>query len=440
MPHPSESPAQAPVDAALAWPTTMRALVNHRRPLLLQGPIGGFFHQLAEVLMQQGRTVSKVNFNGGDALYWRHAGALRYTQGLAEFGPWLRQVLLGRRTDAVVLFGQMRPVHVVARQVARELGITVYVMEEGYLRPNFVTLERRGVNALSRLPRTADFYERHEVKWPTPAPQPTRQNIWRTGVLAAGYYLAANLMQPVYKCTTHHRSLNSLREFGYWWRGAARRVTCALAERGLQLQLCSEARSRRWFLVPLQVHDDSQIHHHSRFSRIEHFITEVMTSFAEHAAADLGLVIKHHPMDRAYTDYAAHIRREAKRLGLGDRVHYLHDQHLPTLLDHTLGVVTVNSTVGLQALHHGAPVITLGESVYGIPGLVYDGPLARFWSAPGEVDRSLFQRFRQHLLAHTQLNASFYADMPALSGTSGRKPLPQKASVFAGGVSGPKAM
>ena len=141
-----------------------------------------------------------------------------------------------------------------------------------------------------------------------------------------------------------------------------------------------------------------------------------MVSFAEHAPGDVGLVIKHHPMDRAYSDYRRHIHREAQRLNLGHRVVYLHDQHLPTLLDHTRGVITINSTVGLQALHHGAPVITLGEAVYSMPGLVHSGPLASFWQEPGKVNQTLYQRFRHHLVAHTQLNASFYASAPALQG------------------------
>ena len=166
--------------------------------------------------------------------------------------------------------------------------------------------------------------------------------------------------------------------------------------------------------MPLQVHDDSQIRHHSRFAGMEDFIEEVMVSFATQAAPDLHLAIKHHPMDRAYVDYRGLIDALSHRLGLDGRVHCLHDQHLPTLLDHALGVVTINSTVGLQALHHGTPVMALGDSVYGIPGLVHAGPLAAFWQDPGLVDQTLYRSFRRHLLEHTQLNASFYARMPAL--------------------------
>lgn len=400
-------------NASPPWPTAFRALTERRHALLLQGPMGWFFSDLAALLTQQGQHVTKVHFNGGDQLFWRHPGALRYTGKPDTLADWLRALMKRQRIDAVVLFGQMRPIHCVAREVARELGVGIFVFEEGYLRPNYVTIERRGVNALSRLPRSASFYaEREQPR--LPPPQPTTQNIRRTALIAAAYGIAAVALRPWYPHQTHHRSLNPVTEPLRWARSYLRHLHYRVREHGLQARLTSPDLSKRWFLVPLQVQSDSQVIHHSPYETIETFLDEVMVSFAAHAPADTGLVIKHHPMDRAYSDYRQHIRRAAARLKIAHRVVYLHDQHLPTLLDHTRGVVTINSTVGLQALHHHAPVMALGESVYSIPGLVHGGTLAEFWQQPGTVDQALYLRFRQHLIAHTQLNASFYASTPAL--------------------------
>jgi capsular polysaccharide export protein len=395
------------------WPTAFRALVDRRHTLILQGPMGWFFSDLAGLLTQQGQHVTKVHFNGGDQLFWRHSGALRYTGRPEALADWLRELMKRQRIDAVVLFGQMRPVHCVAREVALELGVGIFVFEEGYLRPNYVTIERRGVNALSRLPRSANFYADQPLPR-HPAPQPTAQNIRRTALIAAAYGMAALVMRPWYRHQTHHRSLNPVTEPLRWARSYVRHLRYQLSERGWHARLTSPDQSKRWFLVPLQVQSDSQITHHSPYTSIEAFISDVMASFARHAPGDVALVIKHHPMDRAYSDYRRHIHREAQRLNIGHRVVYLHDQHLPTLLDHTRGVITINSTVGLQALHHGAPVITLGDAVYSMPGLVHSGPLDTFWQEPGQVNQTLYLRFRHHLIAHTQLNASFYAGAPAL--------------------------
>lgn len=399
------------------WPAAFRALTQRRSVLMLQGPMGDFFSHLAQTLQARGAAVTKVHFNGGDQHYWRHPGALRYNGTLADLSGWLRRLMQERSIDAVVLFGQMRANHCAARSIATELGVEVFVFEEGYLRPDYVTVERRGVNALSRQPRLASFYNIQEPVQPA-LPLPTGQNIWRTARIAATYGLAAALLKPWYWRQRHHRSLNVVTEPLRWLRGLLRYALHAVQERNSLARLVLPERHKRWFLVPLQVSADSQVQDHSKFRDMEHFLDEVVASFAAHAPPDAHLVVKHHPMDRAYSDYARHIRQLAGAFGLERRLHYLHDQHLPTLLHHTRGVVTVNSTVGLQALFHATPVITLGDSVYQIPGLVFGGALHEFWNDPGEVDRQLFERFRIHLIASTQLNASFYAQRPALDSSA----------------------
>src|SRR5690606_38559616 len=111
-------------------------------------------------------------------------------------------------------------------------------------------------------------------------------------------------------------------------------------------------------------------------------------------------------------NYARDIERSAKAHRVANRVLYIHDQHLPTLLKHARGVVTLNSTAGLQALFHQTPVHTLGDCLYAVRGLVHEGPLDDFWKAPGKVDMNLYLRFRNYLVRNTQLNASFYGDAP----------------------------
>lgn len=394
------------------WPTAFRALVGKKRTLMMQGPMGRFFNDLAQVLMSHGQEITKVHFNGGDQVFWHHPGALRFNGRRDALEGWLRELMCERCIDALVVFGQMRRIHQIGRRVAQELGVSIFVFEEGYLRPDYVTIERRGVNALSRQPRVASFYTQTHLPAPAP-PRPTGQSIWRTAWIATVYSWAVTLLKPWYWRQTYHRRINPVGEALRWIRGAWRHQWYRIVERGQQEALCGPRLSHRWFLVPLQVRGDSQVRDHSRFKGMEDFLIEVMTSFATQAPPDVGLIIKHHPMDRAYTHYGVLIQREARRLRIESRVKYLHDQHLPTLLEHTRGVITINSTVGLQALHHNTPVITLGESVYCIPGLVYGGTLASFWHNPGVVDAALYRQFRHHLIAHTQLNASFYADVPA---------------------------
>jgi capsular polysaccharide export protein len=217
----------------------------------------------------------------------------------------------------------------------------------------------------------------------------------------------------------HHRPL-TLREALPWLRAWIRKIVYAIRERDLTSALTGP-QSGRFFLVPLQVHTDAQVQVHSRFGSVSAFIEEVVSSFAAHAPEDAMLIIKHHPLDRGYHDYAAVIRSLSRRFGIAGRVRYIHDQHLPTLLDHARGVVVINSTVGLSAIHHRVPVKALGTAIYDMPGLTHTGSLDDFWHDADdlEVDVDLYERFRSHVINTTQLNGSFYRRLAASKAATG---------------------
>lgn len=56
----------------------------------------------------------------------------------------------GKRVNRVLLFGQSRHYHRVAKDVANTLGVSLVVLVEGYFRPGFITMELDGVNGYSR--------------------------------------------------------------------------------------------------------------------------------------------------------------------------------------------------------------------------------------------------------------------------------------------------
>lgn len=400
-------------------PVSLQSLLAQRRTLLLQGPMGPFFTRLAEVLRAHGQQVWKVNFNAGDEHFYPPGdGVLAFRDPLPGWSAWLEALLHRQSIDALVVFGQTRGMHEQALAVARRLGLGTFVFEEGYLRPDFVTLECGGVNADSSLPRSAAFYRQLNLE-PQPAPVPTGQTFKGVADLAMTYAMAQWRGRARFPHYQHHRSLHPLAEGGRWVRGGWRKWRERLTERDMEDFLCRDpAQHKRFFLVPLQVHNDAQIIRHSRFTSVADFIVNVMRDFASHAPDHNLLVFKHHPLDRPYFDYRRLIEREARLLGLSQRVHYIHDQHLPTLLQHARGVVTVNSTTGLQSLYHRTPVAPLGDCFYAIPGLVHLAPLADFWLNPGQVDRGLYQSFTDYVLRETQLNASFYAAAPGLPSVS----------------------
>jgi capsular polysaccharide export protein len=103
------------------------------------------------------------------------------------------------------------------------------------------------------------------------------------------------------------------------------------------------------------------------------------------------------------------VMRAAREQGVARRVRYIDGGHLPTLLSHCRGVVTVNSTAGFSALIHRRPVKALGRAIYDLPGLCFQGDLDEFWTRGSAPDAALLQAFRSLVVAETQVRGDFYS-------------------------------
>ena len=139
-------------------------------------------------------------------------------------------------------------------------------------------------------------------------------------------------------------------------------------------------------------------------------------------------------MDRGYHDYSKLIQKLACKFDIEGRLHYIHDQHLPTLLSNAIGTVVVNCTVGFSSLYHDTPVKVCGRAIYDLEGLTYKGSLDEFWhgAANFKIDRELFTHFRNYLILTTQLNGSFYKRLKTPHGSyhiTIKKKLPKNANI-----------
>lgn len=377
-----------------------------KRVLLLQGPVGPFFRNLSKDLKEQGAEVFKINFNGGDCLYYPFKATV-FRGKSADWEGFLENFLTKNRIQAIILFGDCRPIHKTACELAKKHGIDTGVFEEGYIRPDYITFEYSGVNGHSRIPRDPAYYMKH-VPLARITPEPVYKVFRAAGWQAVFYYTAATILKPLFLNYKHHRPLHIL-EGLLWVRSYYRKKFFEITEKGWDEKLTTTHR-KKFFLMPLQVAHDAQVRNHSNYVDVISFIIQTVASFSLYAPAGTILVIKHHPMDRAYNDYGRLIRALAEQHNIQQRLVYLHDQHLPSLLDAARGVVVINSTVGLSALHHGTATKVCGKAIYDIPGLTYQGDVDNFWSeaAHVNVDGRLYNKFLNYIIQHTQMNGSFY--------------------------------
>ncbi|EFK9748143.1 capsule biosynthesis protein [Campylobacter coli] len=371
--------------------------------LLLQGPVGTFFHRLAIKMKKNKTKVFKLNFNGGDFLFYPSGKRCKCDE--KDLENFYENFFKEKKTDAIVMYNDCRLIHAKAIKVAKELGIGIWIFEEGYLRPYCITFEKDGVNANSSLPRDKNFYLSCNIL--------TKESIKEIpggfkfmAFSAFLYWLFSFLLAPFFNNKLHHRTLFPF-EFLFWFRSLYRKYLYKLTEKKLNQKIYSL--EKKYFLAILQVYNDTQIKHHYRKS-IEEFIEELILSFANHARAKSYLVFKHHPMDRGYRNYSKLINELSQKYHIEGRIFYVHDTYLPTLLKNALGCITINSTVGLSAILEGCPTKVCGNAFYNFEGLAYPKKLQFFWREAHayKPNPSLVINFKNYLLNTNQFNGNFY--------------------------------
>ncbi len=380
--------------------------------VIVGGPFGRFTSLVARQLRKDGIACTRVILNGGDLFDWGLLSAAWYLRGLESWGEWIHQHLLSSGATDLLVFGDTGPYTAPAIAEARRCGLRVHVLEEGYFRPHWITLQRDGVNGHSPLPKTAEFYREMvqgmTITPPVPVgkitPPAVRAMIWNHCLRA--------LMMPVFP------GFRSGYSYGYV-RQALSHVTRHVKH--IRQKKAHQAdvhrvieRAGPIFLVLLQRPGDSQLRVHSEFEKTADFIEAVIESFAASSPRDARLVFKAHPLDHGIEPHERDIRRIADDFGIGDRCSFVEDGHLASLVRCAAGAVTVNSTAGLTAIEFGCPVITLGEAVYDVPGLTHQDSLDTFWERPAPPDLNLYHDFRTVMMAFTQINGGYSNPAPML--------------------------
>lgn len=367
---------------------------ERRAFLFLQGPPGPLLHDLAGAMRERGMKVERINICAGDQIDWPEA-ATNFRGRFRDWPVFFDNFLREHQITDILLFGDCRPYHVSARGVAALRGVRTHVLEEGYLRPHWMTLELDGVNGHSRLARNRDWLlEQAKTLPPEPYLPPITADFRRRVRDTARHYIAVHAGRFTYPHYRTHRPGSALMEaLGWGWKYLTRGLRARQADAVLHA-----LEDKPFFLFPLQLSGDYQIRSHSPFPDMLGAASYVMESFARHAPDEAHLLIKAHPFDTSLFNWRRYIDRRARRLGIRERVHFIDGGYLEELAADTTGMVCVNSTSATLALAAGSPVCTLGEAIYKVPGLTFSGHLDEFWNDPVPPEPGLYGAFRRVLV------------------------------------------
>ena len=377
-----------------------RTSLAGRRFLIVTAPFGPFGRVLADALRDRGAEVSRMLFNAGDAFTWRGKGGIAFRADARRWPARLRE-LAGGYTD-IIVFGEAGAYNQAVLRDSHRLAAKVWVLENGYFRPDWVTVERNGVNGSSNLPRTRAAYAPPAPPIPITRPigvilphHVINISLYHTVQILGGAffprYALPYTQHPLAQCIGHVR-----RYLGLMFRPLGHCDTARIADQG------------PYFIACLQREGDAQLLRYSRYPDNTAFLSEVMSSFARHAPADTRLVVKNHPLDPGLTDLAQITRILAIQHDLGDLVDFIDGGNLAQLCRASRGMVVNNSSAALSALGFHTPVKVLGEAFFDFEGLTDQKPIDAFWRAPTPPETALFNRFRAHVIARSQVNGNYH--------------------------------
>jgi len=339
-------------------------------------------------------------FNAGDYLNWRCANGILFRE---DSKAWHQAVVsLSRDYTDLIVFGEGGPYNQAVLSQRDQIGSRIWVLENGYFRPDWITLEQDGVNGSSGLPRLASGY-------PIPGPEmPVTQPVGKilpyhviNISLYHFYQMIGGLAFPKYR---HPYTMSPMWQF---W-GHVRRYF-ALARQPRTACNADVIRARGpFFIACLQREGDAQLLRYSKFADNTAFLAEVMTSFASCAPEGARLVVKNHPLDPGLNDLAHMTRCLAVERGIEDRVDFIDGGNLAQLCRSAEGMVVNNSSAALSALGFRTPVKVLGQAFFDFEGLTDQQALDGFWVQPKATDPELFKAFRAHVIARSQINGNYH--------------------------------
>ncbi|MGG7519388.1 capsule biosynthesis protein [Allorhizobium undicola] len=380
----------------------MTLQAREKTVLFLQGPPSVFWSEFAKAFEAQGSKTLRVNFTLGDRLFWRKRGGLNYRGTLTSWPHYLKRLIEKHGVTDIVYYADRLPYHREAARLAATMDVQCHAVEWGYLRPDWITLERGGMGRFSHFPndpaRIREIAAKVEpanlmVQYPHTFDQEAFNEVV--------YNLLNFFGRPFYPLYTADKYYSALVDYLPWLLKFGRKAK-ALPEGFL------EDHDQDFFVVALQLQSDYQIRANSPYRHLREMMRQVVSSFARHAPKSSRLVFKQHPLDNGLERWDKVVKALCREFGMEDRVIFIDEGNLHDMLEHAKGVVVVNSTVGLHSLRALKPTIVLGAAVFDMPGLTHQGRLEDFWLRPQPVDPQLISDLVHAMAGTIQVKGDFF--------------------------------
>lgn len=377
-----------------------------KRFLFLQGPISPFFAEVALGLRRRGHQTFRVNLNLGDKLFWRGPGAVDFTGHPKEWEAWIGDFLDTNAITDLFLLGEQRFYHAAAIGAAKARGIAITTTDYGYVRPDWVILERDGIGGASLFPRDPAAIMELAKALPPPKLGIRFRDHFPTQAFWDVLYHLAMLWPFPFRHFHNHEIMHPL----LMYAGIGRRLLMRRHENRSSQEVFSALQRRQipFWLFAMQMENDFSVRAYSHYPDLDTPLRETLSSFAAHAPSEAALLVKLHPLDPCLKNWQKRIEAMARRAGVAGRVHVVPRGDLDAMLQVAQGLITINSTTASRALFFGKPVKFLGRTIFDVPGLSFQGNLDDFWTKAAAPEPALRDAFFNLLCSAYMVRGVYY--------------------------------
>lgn len=253
-----------------------------------------------------------------------------------------------------------------------KLNYNTLFFENGYFRPNTITVDSKGINYENSVPRKEKYYLNNNNKIKDNYGSINKNikiknvNFSNSNTFKNKYYrflfLLKSLNNYYYKfCRFRKNKINFKKKLTKFYYKNMHKIN-----KKEKSNLPS-----KYIFVPFQVHDDSQIINYSpninNMRELVDYTYKNIKYFKDKGRLkDTYVIFKEHPVDIGRINYS----KLYKKYNEVPWIIFLKKYNTKKLIKNSRLVITINSTVGIEALQEYKTVITLGQAFYNVRNLV----------------------------------------------------------------------
>jgi capsular polysaccharide export protein len=288
-------------------------------------------------------TISLVNCKS------REPSSIEFEE-MARYAHFLKYFLVEHRIDCCICYNDLRWQHAIAKSICKQMNINIWFFEEGQFRPTTITLDNSGINhgAQNTISKILEQpLQDTKNKWNDCAP--TFFDTFLKYLLFVCFLIGSKIGDLLSLNTCTKNKKYSLKKYTLL---AALKLKSIFSNQKISNRILD---SKHLIVVPLQVNEDSQTQIYSPFydsQQVIDLVESAISILPKDIQKNLVVVFRKHPMALS------------QKCILHSPNSVFSNAPTVQLITKCKVLITVNSTVALDGLVIGKPVLFLGQSVY----------------------------------------------------------------------------